>query len=132
AVAAVGDGMGRDGWVSVGPFESAPEVAPTASGAARPRPILIEALVGVIAAVVIAGLGAPIGLLWRAVAPKVELVQTDYGPYPVEPEPEGYVANEGWFVLIAIGAGLVLAMLVWFIFRRYRGAPMLAALAIGS
>jgi hypothetical protein len=84
------------------------------------------------AAIVIAGLGAPIGLLWRAVAPRVELVQTDYGPYPLDPAPEGYVADEGWFILIAIGAGLALAVLVWFLLRPYRGAMMLVAVVAGS
>jgi hypothetical protein len=124
--------MRQDGWVSVAPFEPAPEAAPAADGAARRRSILIEAVVCLATAVVIAGLGAPIGLLWRAVAPKVELVQTDFGPYPLQPEPEGYIADEGWFIFIAIGAGILIALLVWFLLRRYRGAAMVAALAVGS
>jgi hypothetical protein len=122
--------------VSVAPFEPVfPAQQPAERPSARPsrwRAILAEALVCLAVAVVIAGLGAPIGLLWRAVAPRVELVQTDFGPYPLEPEPEGYVADEGWFILIAVAAGLALAVLVWFVVRRYRGAPMLLALAAGS
>ncbi len=114
------------------PFRAGPRGCPAARGAARRRSILVEALVCLAAAVVIAGLGAPIGLVWRAVAPKVELVQTQYGPYPLQPEPEGYIADEGWFIFIAIGAGIVLALLAWFLLRRYRGAGMVAALAVGS
>jgi hypothetical protein len=94
--------------------------------------MLVEALVCLATAMVIAGLGAPIGLLWRAVAPKVELVQTEYGPYPLQPEPEGYIADEGWFIFIAVGAGILVALLIWFLLRRYRGAGMVAALAVGS
>jgi hypothetical protein len=122
--------------VSVAPFEPVyPTEQPSEQPAARPSrwlAVLVEVLVCLAVAVVIAGLGAPIGLLWRAVAPRVELVQTDYGPYPMEAEPEGYIADEGWFILIAIGAGLALAVLVWFVFRRHRGALMLVALAVGS
>jgi hypothetical protein len=114
--------------VTVAPYEPAPE----AHAAGRGRSILLEALVCLAAAVVVAGLGAPIGLLWRAVAPKVELVQTQYGPYPLQPEPEGYIADEGWFIFIAIGAGIVVALLTWFLLRRFRGAGMVAALAVGS
>ena len=114
--------------MTVAPFEPAPEAPATG----RARSILVEALVCLAAAVVIAGLGAPIGLLWRAVAPKVELVQTEYGPYPLQPEPEGYVADEGWFIFIAVGAGILVALLTWFLLRRCRGAAMVAALAVGS
>ena len=46
-----------------------------------------------------AALGAPVGL-WSWIAPKVELVQTQYGPYPIEGEPEGYFADDGWFMII--------------------------------
>jgi hypothetical protein len=118
--------------VSVAPYEPAPEAAPAAGDAGRSRSIVVELLVCLAVAVVIAGLGAPIGLLWRAVAPKVELVQTDFGPYPLQPEPEGYIADEGWFIFIAVGAGIVLALLAWFALRRFRGPGMVAALAVGS
>ncbi|WP_433609157.1 hypothetical protein ACQP2P_37515 [Dactylosporangium sp. CA-139114] len=102
--------------------------------AVRPArvPILREVLVALLAAVVVAGLGAPFGLLWSKLAPHVELVQTQYGPYPIDPEPEGYWADDGWFVLMAIGMGILVALAAWFLLRRYRGPLMLLGLVIGS
>jgi hypothetical protein len=97
-----------------------------------PRSIVDEIVASVIVAAVIAALGAPIGLLWRLLAPQVELVQTTGGPYPLEPEPEGYVADEGWFMLLAAIAGVLLAIGVWRFLRRYRGPGMVAALVVGS
>jgi hypothetical protein len=94
--------------------------------------LIVEAVVSVAFAVAVAALGLPLGLLWRAVAPKVELVQTAYGPYPLEPEPEGYIADDGWFIFLAVGAGIVLALLAWFALRRFRGPALMAALALGS
>ncbi|MEU7872717.1 hypothetical protein [Dactylosporangium sp. NPDC049140] len=102
--------------------------------ATRPArvPILREVLVALLTAVVVAGLGAPFGLLWSKLAPHVELVQTQYGPYPIQPEPEGYWGDEGWFVLMAIGMGILVALAAWFLLRRYRGPVMLVALVLGS
>ncbi|MFI5915010.1 hypothetical protein [Dactylosporangium sp. NPDC051541] len=102
--------------------------------AARPArvPIVREVLFALLAAVVIAGLGAPFGLLWSKLAPHVELVQTQYGPYPIDPEPEGYWADDGWFILMSIGMGIVVAVAAWFLLRRYRGPILLVALVLGS
>ncbi|WP_433049391.1 DUF2567 domain-containing protein [Dactylosporangium sp. CS-033363] len=101
---------------------------------ARPArvPIVRELLFALLAAVVVAALGAPFGWLWSKLAPHVELVQTQYGPYPLDPEPEGYWADDGWFVLMSIGMGIVVALAAWFLLRRYRGPLMLAGLVIGS
>ncbi|WP_432977088.1 hypothetical protein [Dactylosporangium sp. CA-233914] len=101
---------------------------------ARPErvPIWREALFALVVAVVVAGLGAPFGLLWSKLAPHVELVQTQYGPYPIEGEPEGYWADDGWFILMAIGMGIIVALAAWLLLRRYRGPIMLAGLVIGS
>nr|BFE66126.1 hypothetical protein GCM10020063_106520 [Dactylosporangium thailandense] len=110
----------------ISPVEQAEAVRPARV------PILREVLVALLAAVVVAGLGAPFGLLWSKLAPHVELVQTQYGPYPIDPEPEGYWADDGWFVLMAIGMGILVALAAWFLLRRYRGPIMLLGLVIGS
>jgi hypothetical protein len=121
--------------MSVAPYEPVyPQHAdePADPARRRPRSVVVEIVVSLVTGVVIAGLGAPIGLLWRAVAPRVELVQTDYGPYPLDAEPEGYIGDDGTFLFIAVGAGVVFAVLVWFLLRRFRGPIMLAALVLGS
>ena len=104
--------------------------APTQQPAGN-RSLGVQLLACLTVATVIAGLGAPLGLLWSAVAPKVELMQTEYGPYPVDGQPEGYVADEGWFMGIAVAAGIVFAALVWLVLRRFRGPLMLTALVAG-
>jgi len=96
------------------------------------RWMVVEGVVSLVTAIAIAGLGAPLGLLWRAIAPRVELVQTEYGPYPLDAEPEAYVADEGWFIFIAIAAGVLFAVLAWIVLRRFRGPAMLVALVAGS
>jgi hypothetical protein len=93
---------------------------------------LVEVFVSLAIGVVVAGLGAPVGWLWHVAAPRVELVQTDYGVYPVQPEPEGYIADDGWFLGLTLAVGIVVAVVAWFVFRRYRGWIMLLAITAGS
>jgi hypothetical protein len=115
--------------VSIAPIEPVeqPETTPTAR-----VPLGREALFALVVAVVVAALGAPVGLLWSRVAPHVELVQTQYGPYPVDGEPEGYWADDGWFIVMAIAMGILVAVAAWLLLRRYRGPVMLASLVVGS
>lgn len=92
----------------------------------------LEALFGLIVAGAVVVLGAPVGLIWAWVAPKVELVQTAYGIYPIDGEPEGYFADDGWFMIVGAVAGIVLAVAAWLLLRRHRGPLVLLGLVIGS
>lgn len=83
-------------------------------------------------AAVVALLGAPLALLWSAVAPHVTFVMTQYGPSTTDPEPEQFFADDGWYVLLGIGYGLLVGVLVWALLRRYRGPLMLAGLTVGA
>jgi hypothetical protein len=89
-----------------------------------------ESLLALAVAVVLAALGLPLGLLWRAVAPRVEFVMTELGATTVQAEPEGFVADDGWYVLITFAAGLLSAIAVWALVRR-RGPLMLLGLIVG-
>ncbi|GGM86840.1 DUF2567 domain-containing protein [Dactylosporangium sucinum] len=118
--------------MSIAPIEPFGQ-APSAEAPARPRArIGLEVLLALAAGAVVAVIGAPVGVLWAWVAPEVELVQTDYGPYPLQPEPEGYWADDGWFIMIAIVVGALVAVAAWLVFRRQRGPIMLAGLVVGS
>ncbi|GAA2342367.1 hypothetical protein [Dactylosporangium salmoneum] len=116
--------------MSIAPIS--PVGQPEAAPAPARVPLAREALWALVVAVVVAGLGAPFGLLWSKLAPHVELVQTQYGPYPIEGEPEGYWADDGWFILMSIGMGIVIAVVAWLLLRRFRGPILLAALVVGS
>ncbi len=118
--------------MSIAPIEPIDQPELPKPSAPRRRSFGLEALFALLAAVAVTALGAPIGLLWSWVAPKVELVQTAYGPYPVEAAPEGYFADDGWFMIIGAVAGILIAVAAWIVLRRYRGPIVLAGLVVGS
>jgi hypothetical protein len=91
-----------------------------------------ELLVALGVAAVITVLGFPLGWLWSAVAPKVPVQMIAQGAVLAQPEQEQLIADEGWYLLITVVAGVLFASLVWAFLRRYRGAPMAVGLALGS
>lgn len=98
---------------------------------ARPswRATLRAALVTLIA---VAAAGIPYGLLWTVLAPDVRVVQTRVGPLPVDPQPEQFVAADGWFALIGLGFGVTVAVAAWLVGRRVRGPVLLAAVVLSA
>jgi hypothetical protein len=114
------------------PDSGAPEpgrLSPDETPPRSRRPTAIAALT--VAAVVIV-LGAAVGWFWAAITPRLQLIKTDGGFLYADTEPEQPVAADGTFLLIGLGLGIVLAIVVWVVLRRYRGAAMLAALSLGS
>jgi hypothetical protein len=83
-------------------------------------------------AVVVAALGFPLGALWSAIGPHIPALMTDQGPVYADPEGEQSVAGEGTYVFLTLGAGIVLAILVWVLLRRHRGVAALLGLAAGG
>ncbi|GAA0803683.1 hypothetical protein [Spirilliplanes yamanashiensis] len=77
-------------------------------------------------------LGGPLGLLWRWLAPDGRVVQTAQGPYPVDPQPEQYVAADGTFALLGLAFGVAAAIGTWRLVRRHRGPVQLAAVTLGT
>lgn len=87
----------------------------------------------VVATVAVAALGIPLGLLWAAVAPDVPVVVTERGPVFGDPQPEQLVAADGWFAILAVPFGVLVAAASWLAGRRrLRGVPALVALTAGS
>lgn len=80
----------------------------------------------------VAASGGPLGLLWYAIAPKARLVKVRGEVYPADPAPEAFVADDGWYVFLTIGAGLLGGVVAWVLLRRYRGPVVLAGLALGA
>jgi hypothetical protein len=88
--------------------------------------------VNVAAAVATVVAGVPLGLLWAALAPSVPVVRTADGAVLTQPEPEEFIAADGWFTLLGLGFGVLAATIVWLLLRRHRGPAGLVAVALGG
>jgi LPXTG-motif cell wall-anchored protein len=93
------------------------------------REDLRSALLTVLA-LAVSGLAA--GGLWSWLAPRADyrVTATDVEPIGKAPSPELFMADDGVFVLVLAGLGLLAGIAVW-LRRRRRGALSLAALATG-
>ncbi|GID31749.1 DUF2567 domain-containing protein [Paractinoplanes brasiliensis] len=82
---------------------------------------------------VIVVLGGPLGLLWRALAPSVPVVDAGQAGIVVnDPSPEEYIAADGWFTLLGLGFGLLVAIVAWLVLRRDRGPFLLLSVVLGA
>jgi len=96
------------------------------------RPWRRTAAVAVLSAVVILALGAPLGLLWAWLAPSVPVVATGESIVVNDPSPEQYIAADGWYTLLGLGFGLVVAAVAWLLLRRDRGPFLLLGVVAGT
>ncbi|WP_027659162.1 DUF2567 domain-containing protein [Salinispora fenicalii] len=93
------------------------------------RPQLWWAAAGALGVMI---LGVPLGLLWATLAPDTPVVQTASGAVYGESQPEQPIAADGWFSLLGLGFGVLVAVGLWFLLRRSRGPIGLAAAVLGS
>ncbi|SIQ40249.1 DUF2567 domain-containing protein [Micromonospora avicenniae] len=84
------------------------------------------------AGLALAVLGAPLGLLWAAVAPGTPVIKATLGAVYAEPQPEQPIAADGWFSLLGLGFGVLAALALWFVLRRRRGPVGLASAVLGA
>jgi hypothetical protein len=78
-------------------------------------------------------IGAPAGVLWWLLAPRLDFRITSTGPVPVVPVPpaELLIADDGVFALGALLVGLLCGAAAWRL-RRRRGVATVVALALGT
>ncbi|MBA3488642.1 MAG: DUF2567 domain-containing protein [Longispora sp.] len=91
-----------------------------------------ELLVGLAVILTVTALGAPLGVVWSALSPRVLVRMTDQGAVLTSAEPEEYMGAEAVFTLLGLGVGIVLGVLGWWALRRWRGPVILISLMIGS
>lgn len=112
-----------DGGAGIDPYAVPPSPSP-----ARPARTVGLAFVVAVGAT---ALGLPYALLWALLAPDIPLVKVDDGVVSAEPEPEYFIAGDGWFVLLGVAFGVLAAVATWALARRSRGPVVLVALALG-
>ncbi|WP_433529158.1 DUF2567 domain-containing protein [Micromonospora sp. CA-263727] len=88
--------------------------------------------VGALVVLVLGLLGAPLGLLWAAIAPATPVVKTARGAVYGQTQPEQPIAADGWFSLLGLGFGVLAAIVVWFVLRRHRGPVGLVVVVAGA
>ncbi|XVU27413.1 hypothetical protein ACQPZJ_10355 [Actinoplanes sp. CA-054009] len=78
-------------------------------------------------------LGGPLGLLWHWIAPSAPVIDIGQAkPVPNDPSPEEYIAADGWFTLLGLGFGLIVAIGAWLLLRRDRGPFLLFSIVAGA
>jgi hypothetical protein len=69
-------------------------------------------------ALVLAGVGALVGLVWWRVAPVAQVRIESDGGFFVDPDPESYFASDLWFAALSVLAGAVAGVLLWRLVHR--------------
>lgn len=105
-----------------------------ALASARPRDlpsVRAEAAAGAAVALAATLLGAPLGLLWAALAPHAVVVVRSGRPDLADPLGRAFVGADLWFVALALIAGVAVGLMALPLLRRYGPGPVLG-LAIGG
>lgn len=105
-----------------------PTAGRTPEQAAERRAELRE---GAFAGAAVAVAGLLLGALWAWLAPKVPLISDGKAVYLKSTEGEQAIGADGTFALLALGFGVLSAVVV-FLVRRRGGIPLVAGLAAGS
>lgn len=107
----------------------APTTEPVEPVTTRWREDLPRALAVVVGCVL---LGAPAGLLWSQVAPRLTVTFEPEGPSAPDLEStKAFIGADGSYVLVMLAAGVVCGLLAW-TFARRSGPWTVGALALGG
>jgi hypothetical protein len=84
----------------------------------RERLHLSDLYAAVTTTAVVVLLGAPVGVLWAALAPRVAVVKVAQGVDLQMPETKAFVGADGSFLLITLGVGLLCGIVAAYLGRR--------------
>jgi hypothetical protein len=100
-------------------------------GAPAAAPLRDEARTGLLVLVVLVLCGAPLGLLWAALAPRPDLVRQGGGLSYADLETKDFIAADGLLFLLGAASGLVAAFVAWRL-GRLRPLGTLLGLVLGA
>lgn len=63
-------------------------------------------------------LGAPVGLLWSTIAPRLQVQLGPDGPAAQGLEGKAFIGADGSFLLVVLAAGVLTGVLAWLLARR--------------
>jgi hypothetical protein len=93
--------------------------APAAAVQAAPPRWWYDALASLSAGAFSVLLGAPLGLLWSALAPHAHVsIDAAAGASIVDGATEVFIGADGWFLAVTLVAGLLCGTVTWFLARR--------------
>ena len=119
-------------WTTPDPRRAAPAFGTPYVLPAAASPSLMQDLrAGATAAVVTVLLGAPVGLLWAALAPRVDVVISGENVQLAEPGTSAFIAGDGFFLLAVLLAGAVGGLLAWRLGREH-GPAVVVGLTVGG
>ena len=108
-----------------------PWAPPAQAAAAGGPPLRDDAVAGGLTGVALVLLGAPVGLLWAAVAPRVRVVLGEGGPGLADPETGAFVGADLAFGALVLVVGLVCGA-VAYRFGRGHGPAVVLGLVVGG
>ena len=115
----------------VTPVPAAGGSAQLAGGVPAAAPLRDELRTGLVTAAVLGLCGAPLGLLWSAVAPRPDLVRSSAGLSYADLETKDFIAADGLLFLLGVATGVLAALVVWRL-GRLRPLGALLGLVLGA
>lgn len=113
--------MSNDPWAT--PYSQ--PVAP------RERLHLTDVWAAVVTTAVVVLFGAPVGMLWGAISPRVEVRKVADGIDLIMPETKAFIGGDGSFFVITVLVGIALGVAAALLARRH-GPGVAVGLAVGS
>lgn len=118
-------------WDPPPPLTAAP-ADPAAGAAAGDAPTLrADAAAALLTGVAVVLLGAPAGLLWAALAPRVQVVLSESGPGLDDPETGAFVGADVVFAVLVLLVGVACGLVAFRLARRY-GPGVVVGLLLGG
>lgn len=91
-----------------------------------------DASTGLVVALGCVLIGAPVGLLWAAVTPRVDVDVTAAGPQLVDSGTTAFIAADGFFLALVLLAGVVTGLVAWRWQDRRGGPGLVLGLLLGG